>query len=141
MSGEIEPAKDYYILFCDTEAPAPTLDVYKKRCRQQDVLIADKASYVWGYAGKLTRKQAEAAELRLKLEFWERFRKDWEASGEKFETNFGFYFDFEIADCKPGAWIVSQNYRPILIFFLMFPLIIVSCFIQIDARCKESKKH
>ena len=103
MSGEIEPAKDYYILFCDTEAPAPTLDVYKKRCRQQDVLIADKASYVWGYAGKLTRKQAEAAELRLKLEFWERFRKDWEASGEKFETNFGFYFDFEIADRKPGA--------------------------------------
>jgi hypothetical protein len=116
VSGEIEQAKDYYILFCDTEAPVPTPDVYKKRCRQQDVLIADKASYVWGYAGKLTCKQAEAAELRLKLEFWERFRKVWESAGEKCETNFGFYFDFEIADRKPGALDCLAQLSPDLDF-------------------------
>jgi len=50
---------DYYILFRDTAVPTPTDIEYKKRSKQEDVLISDKALYVWGHAGTLNDRQAE----------------------------------------------------------------------------------
>jgi len=51
--------QDYYILFRDTAVPVPTDIEYKKRSEQEDVLLSDKALYVWGYAGTLSEEQAE----------------------------------------------------------------------------------
>jgi len=57
MERETEAATDYFILFRDTDDPAP-ID-YRQRRRQEDLLIGDRASYVWGYAGMLNDKQAK----------------------------------------------------------------------------------
>jgi hypothetical protein len=84
--------EDYYILFRDLEDFTP-ID-YDKRCRQRDWLLGDKASYVWGYIGKLNYDQAEAVETRLGLEFWEKFLAERDFSGNNSRTGFGFSFDF-----------------------------------------------
>ena len=72
MELEIESAlDDYYVLFRDTGDTTP-ID-YERRCQQKDLLIGDKASYVWGYVGKLNGEQAKAVQTKLDLEFAEEF--------------------------------------------------------------------
>ena len=67
---------DYYVLVRDTAAPAPTDDEYKIRSEQQDLLIADKSSYMWGYVGKLNSKQSRAVQERIDLEIAHKFREE-----------------------------------------------------------------
>ena len=90
---------DYYILFRDADAPAPTSDIYKKRCEQQDLLIADKASYVWGYVGKLNDSQACVLQTRLDGEFEERLIEKFGGSDADSPADYGL----EIATRKPGV--------------------------------------
>ena len=62
-------AIDYYVLYCDTEDTTPIDDAtYAERCWQQDLLLADKSRYIWGYVGKLSESQAMAADARLTWE-------------------------------------------------------------------------
>ncbi|MDR0327680.1 MAG: hypothetical protein LBI05_05215, partial [Planctomycetaceae bacterium] len=76
MEGKKEPvaATDYYILFRDTAVPAPTDIEYKTRADQEDVLLSDRALYVWGYAGTLNDERAEIVKQRLKSYVDERLR-------------------------------------------------------------------
>ena len=74
MVWEIGKAIDHYILFRDTDDPAPV--DYNKRCSQQDLLIGDKASYVWGYVGELTGLQAGDVRVKLDLMFEGKFNEE-----------------------------------------------------------------
>ena len=133
---EAEEAKrgpeDYYILFRDLFGC--TLIDYDKRCRQQDWLLGDNASYVWGYVGKLTKSQAEAVETRLGLEFWEKFLAEHEVSGNGSRTGYGFIFDFtdvpyrdkprardEIAQLSPNLSFLTEMDPYYLNRFWFFP--------------------
>ena len=42
---------DYYILFRDATVPTPL--TRKERNKQREVMLTDRATYVWGYVGKL----------------------------------------------------------------------------------------
>jgi hypothetical protein len=66
---------DYYILFRDTNAPDPTPAVYKERSKEEDLFLADKASYVWGYVGKLKDFQARFVQRSLDKPFEEGFKE------------------------------------------------------------------
>jgi hypothetical protein len=59
---------DYYVLFRDATVPAPTDDEYKERCEQQDLLIGDRAAYVWCYVGRLSDSQIEIVQQCLNAE-------------------------------------------------------------------------
>ena len=84
MEQETEVKTDeYYILFRDTKDPKP-ID-YAARCLQQDLLIGDKASYVWSYVGNLDSNQAREVQARLDLEFGEKFQKEREPSAINFD--------------------------------------------------------
>ena len=65
MKQKTEATQDYYVLFRDAKAPAPNDDEYKERCEQRYLLIGDKASFVWGYVGKLSDGQAERVKRLL----------------------------------------------------------------------------
>jgi len=65
---------DYYILFRDLDDPTP-ID-YVKRRFQEDLLIADRASYVWGYIGELNDDQIRVVRARL---IWENAKRYYEA--------------------------------------------------------------
>jgi|GEM_PF-3172464 len=66
--------QDYFVLFRDTAVPTPTDIEYKRRSEQEDVLLSDKALYVWGYAGTLSDEQAEIIKQRIKSYVDERLR-------------------------------------------------------------------
>ena len=90
-------ADDYFILFRDTNAPDPTPEVYKKRSREEDLFLADKAEYVWGYVGKLKEYQASFVQRSLDKPLEEEFKK------KTGESNAGIpsKYAFEIAVRNP----------------------------------------
>jgi hypothetical protein len=112
----VEQSRYPAFLYYDTHTPAPTPDVYKRRCEQQDVLIADKGTYVWGYAGKLNKSQSKVVQTRLSLAFADRFYEWWEDSGGSSATPYGFEFGFKIADRKPGTLDCLARLSPDLEF-------------------------
>jgi len=66
---------DYFILFRDATVPDPTPEVYKQRSKEEDLFLADKASYVWGYVGKLKDWQARKVQRSLDTPLEEEFQK------------------------------------------------------------------
>jgi hypothetical protein len=99
MDLETIVGMDCYILFGDIEDSAP-ID-YEERCMQEDFLITDKTSYVWGYVGVLSLNQVAAVRTRLNLEFYDRFFAEFCLLGcLDLSTEYGFEFDFTNADYK-----------------------------------------
>ena len=93
MEQETEEKTDhYYILFRDAAVPAPTDAEYKKRCEQWDLLIGDRAAYVWGYAGELSDRQAEKVQEKLNSRLDKRFRQEREFSDPFLEDPDGIAF-------------------------------------------------
>ena len=74
VERETKPTMDYYILFRDLDDSTPV--DYVKRCYQEDMLIADKTSYVWGYIGELNDSQIHVVSAKL---VWENTKRYYEA--------------------------------------------------------------
>ena len=93
MELEAKPTMDYYILFRDLDDPTP-ID-YVKRRWQEDLLIADRASYVWGYIGELNDSQIRVVRARL---VWENAKRYYEAGNSLGASGLTKYvFEIEIS--------------------------------------------
>jgi hypothetical protein len=90
---------DYYILFCDLDDPTP-ID-YVKRCCQEDLLIADKTSYVWGYIGELSNSQIHVVQARLVWENAKRCYDEGNSFGASGLTK--YVFEIEIGAIEPAT--------------------------------------
>ena len=103
---------DYYILFRDLDAPTP-ID-YVKRCYQEDLLIADKTSYVWGYIGELNNNQIREVQARL---VWEDAKRYYEAGNSLGASGLTkFVFEIEIGAIGPAALDYLAQISPHLAF-------------------------
>jgi hypothetical protein len=71
-------SQDHFVLFRDTAVPTPTDIEYKKRADREDVLISDRALYVWGYVGALNDRQAEIVKKGLDFYVDERLKLEHE---------------------------------------------------------------
>jgi hypothetical protein len=97
-------SKDYYILFRDTEVPELTNSDYEKRCSQEDLLLADKATYVWGHIDILPDYLARAVQTRLDKPLEEEFKEKIELSNASDPYQFGY----ELAVYYPLASILKK---------------------------------
>ena len=140
MEQEPESAvDDYYILFRDTNAPAPTSDVYEKRREQGDLLLADTASYVWGYAGKLTVGQMFVAQAAFTTDFRERFNNEHEHLVAPPRAAFAFVF----TPLEPGAFDSLARVSPNLAFLSNVPpkhRVLFFYYPKTDDECEQIKQ-
>jgi len=81
---------DYFILFRDATVPDPTPEIYKKRSKEEDLFLGDKAEYVWGYVGKLKDRQARFVQRSLDKPFEEEFKKKIESSSAGIPSKYAF---------------------------------------------------
>jgi len=103
---------DYYILFRDLDDPTP-ID-YVKRCYQEDLLIADKTAYVWGYIGELDDSQIEVVRARL---VWEDSKRHYEEGNSLGASGLTKYvFEIEIGAVKPETLDFLAKLSPNLAF-------------------------
>ena len=103
---------DYYILFRDLDDPT-SID-YTKRCWQEDLLIAEKTSYVWGYIGELNDSQIEVVRARLVWEDSKRYYEDGNSFGASGLTK--YVFEIEIGAVKPETLDFLAELSPNLAF-------------------------
>ena len=112
MEPGAKPTMDYYILFRDLDDPTP-ID-YVKRCYQEDLLIADKTSYVWGYIGELNNNQIREVQARL---VWEDAKRYYEAGNSLGASGLTkFVFEIEIGAIGPAALDYLAQISPHLAF-------------------------
>jgi len=97
-------SKDYYVLFRDTEVPELTNSDYEKRCAQEDLLPADKATYVWGHIDVLPDYLARAVQTRLDKQLEEEFKEKVGLSNASVPCQFGY----ELAVYYPLASILKK---------------------------------
>jgi len=103
---------DYYILFRDLDDPTP-ID-YVKRRWQEDLLIADKTSYAWGYIGELNDSQIRAVRARL---VWENSKRHYEEGNSLGASGLTKYaFEFEISAIEPETLDFLAKLSPNLAF-------------------------
>ena len=103
---------DYYILFRDLDDPTP-ID-YVKRRWQEDLLIADRALYVWGYIGELNDSQIRVVRARL---VWENAKRYYEAGNSLGASGLTKYvFEIEISAIKPETLNFLAQLPPNLAF-------------------------
>jgi hypothetical protein len=103
---------DYYILFRDLDDPTP-ID-YVKRRFQEDLLIADRASYVWGYIGELNDDQIRVVRARL---VWENAKRYYEAGNSLGASGLTKYvFEIEIGTIEPETLDFLAKLPPNLAF-------------------------
>jgi hypothetical protein len=112
------PATDYYILFRDTEVPVLTGSDYGKRCVEDDLLIADKAAYVWGYVGELNDGQVRMIQERLDGFYEEGFKEEFRFSHTDIPSSHGFEITIVVrgqvalkvlAEVSPDLEFISRN--------------------------------
>jgi hypothetical protein len=112
------PATDYYILFRDTEVPVLTDSDYGKRSVQEDLLIADKAAYVWGYVGELNDGQVKMIQERLDGFYEEGFKEEFRLSHTDIPSSHGFEITIVVrlhvalkalAEISPDLEFISRN--------------------------------
>jgi len=126
MERETETTIDYYVLFRDTDDPRP-ID-YKERCKWQDLLIGDRASYVWGCIGKLNNRQADLVKQGLDSTVNKRFIAAHRSSAisldDKEEANFILYQrgEIRVIPRTPAALSFLAQVSPNLQFFSHIPL-------------------
>jgi len=119
--------QDYFVLFRDTAAPTPTDVEYKQMADQEDVLISDKALYVWGYVGTLNDEQAEIVKQRFKSYVDERLRLEsgYLAANLGDTPEIGFQsrtYKMTVIPRKPAALDYLAQVSPSLRFFSHVPL-------------------
>jgi hypothetical protein len=127
MARETESDVDeYYVLFRDTDDPRP-ID-YKERCKWQDLLIGDRASFVWGYIGRLNDRQAELVKRGLDSTVNKRFSSEHRSSAirldDKEESSFMLYQrgEIRVIPRTPAALSFLAQVSPNLQFFSHIPL-------------------
>jgi hypothetical protein len=119
---------DYYILFRDTDVPKPFDSQYEKRCRLQDLLIGDRAAYVWGYVGKLDSNQAELVKKSLDSTVNERFSFEHRSSAislnDREESDFMLNQrgEIRVIPRTPDSLDFLSQVSPNLCFFSYVPL-------------------
>jgi len=102
--------------------------IYKERCEQNDLLITDKASYVWCYAGELTRSQAKIVKNSLYSEvdkgFWLERMSSAESLNRKDEIEFVCYprGTISVTPHEPASLDFLVRISPNLAFFSHMPL-------------------
>jgi len=117
---------DYYILFRDTDDPRP-ID-YKERCKWQDLLIGDRASYVWGYIGGLSVRQADLVNKGLDSTVNKRFRSEHRSAAislpDEEESVFMLHprGEIRVIPRTPAALSFLAQVSPNLQFFSHIPL-------------------
>ena len=105
MERDQNESKDYYVLFRDAEVPEPTNSDYEKRCAQEDLLPADKATYVWGHIDVLLPDYlARAVQTRLDTQLEEKFKEKVGLSNASAPCQFGY----ELAVYYPLASILKK---------------------------------
>ena len=113
-------SKDYYILFRDTEVPELTDSDYEKRCAQEDLLPADKATYVWGHIDMLLPSlHAGMVQTRLDKQLEDEFKEKTVLSNASVPCQFGY----ELAVYYPLASILKKlsKVSPNLAFLFNVP--------------------
>jgi len=109
-----------------TKTPVP-ID-YAKRCEENDLLLADKASYVWGYVGKLTGDQARIVKNSLNSNvdkgLWLEYMSSVESSYDSKEIQFVHNPKgvISIVPCQPDALEFLAQVLPNFVFFRHVPL-------------------
>ena len=81
---------DYFILFRDATVPDSTPEIYKKRSKEEDLFLGDKAEYVWAYVGKLKDRQARFVQGSLDKPFEEEFKKKIGSSNVGIPSQYAF---------------------------------------------------
>jgi hypothetical protein len=114
-----QESKDYFILFRDTEVPELTDSDNEKRCTQEDLLLADRATYVWGHIGVLTGLCASFVQRHLDKPLEEEYKEKVEISNASAPCQFGY----EIAVYHPFATILKKlsKISPNLAFLFNVP--------------------
>jgi hypothetical protein len=119
--------QDYFVLFRDTAVPTPTDIEYKKRSEQEDVLLSDKAEYVWAYVGTFSGEQAEIVKQRYKSYIDERLRLEsgYLAANLGDTPEIGYQsrtYKMTVIPRKPAALDYLAQVSPSLGFFVHVPL-------------------
>ena len=105
--------------------PPPAPIDYAKRCAEEDLLLADKASYVWGYVGKLTKEQARIVNNSLNENvdkgLWLEYMSSVERSNNNNEIQFVHHPQgvIRVVPRKPEAREFLAKVSPNLVFFAM----------------------
>ena len=104
MERDKNESKDYYVLFRDTEVPELTDSDYEERCTQEDLLLSDKATYVWGHIGALPNIQAKFVQRSLDKQLEDEFKEKVGLSNASAPCQFGY----ELAVYYPLASILKK---------------------------------
>ena len=104
MERDKNESKDYYVLFRDTEVPELTNSDYENRCAQEDLLPADKATYVWGHIDALPNIQAKFVQRSLDKQLEDEFKEKDGLSNASVPCQFGY----ELAVYFPLASILKK---------------------------------
>jgi hypothetical protein len=112
MKWKTGTTTECYILFRDTDDPTP-ID-YAKRHLNEDLLLADKTSHVWGYIGELNDSQIREVQARFGWENSKRLYEEGNSLGASGITK--YIFEFEIGAIEPEKMDFLANLSPNLAF-------------------------